>query len=1130
MARAAPQSSARLVELSELVAVWPQLQELKAAAGSKPSGCHNRRLHAATSLAACARAEMTAGLVAQRTRGPGTELRAELDAAVVVLCGKLRHAALRSLLDGGLRVLAASWFLPEKDVLIVESCLRTVVGPHAVFGAASLPIPRHPIAFGVESDFALAPLLFGEALTSGWPWDLALRLFSGLRRGRSFDGGLGFLPERGKPSYPPPGGAWMAGEICSAAEPDVKVTLYFDDFGVVLVTCTRAVFGSSADAYGPVPSWLVRSKSRWAPDYLRMECDAFGIPLLPSTHVASLVERRHVWLRMIKMDSITRAIVMGKLCYPRTCWRITPSYLPNHKSWEVDAVKKKLGQKMAAYFFQGAAEAVLAHHPPPTIVEPKGAVPKKGKDEFRDISDARMGNRTIPKWGTRLFPARDLAAALQRCAILHGFDLSDGYHVSLLAGCTGELVWGWGIVGVRRVYDGDPDWEPPMVVGEDGSDQPAHGPHGPQAIFEWGWRLHVGCWPGNCCQTCDKSLCGMFFDGFLARWAVAHFGQAPAGSPLNCIALCLLRHCAMRGPASGDLRGASSRSMHGVVWVDDFVFYLLVPWHQACDGLAGGCPVCSRALVGAEANDAWFIELCGLLGVPLNMSKHQRCRQTVEYSGFLFDTVRAVMQCTEEKLALLQSHSAELAAPVRLWSQRDLDRVKGRLLHYSQAVRHLRIRVTEMQRLMGPVALGSAYDAPEPPPAGLSDLAVEFGAVIQRFGSAGTPLWPAVASSAYGCLLSGEERRLFCALTWDSSPTGWAALARWWCWDGPEPVLRDLLLVGSWPQGWDVTQQPFREALGGALSFEAFAQAVNISGRSCIMRNDASAAIASFRKGSTASPQMQRCALRLDRAAARADVDLLPYHVPGLTLVAEGIDGASRAGSELGKDANVDSILGFAVTDGLWLQVETAMADAGWDRATVDAFASEANARAPRFWSRFHEPGAEAIDALCVLDWASSSCPLCDTRHREVVYAFPPPALIRPTVEKALADRALCVLVVPVAILAPYWGKLLAASVLPRRAPYSDGFRRVRDPAKFLNRPGGDVPAELAIFACDFSRLSPRPGIPPLSPCEGAVARRQRPLCGGLGDSKDQQRLREALLAQRGRWAQPAVGSGLEAE
>ncbi len=118
---------------------------------------------------------------------------------------------------------------------------------------------------------------------------------------------------------------------------------------------------------------------------------------------------------------------------------------------------------------------------------------------------------------------------------------------------------------MRRVYKGDPEFEMPTVVGEDGSVQPAHGPHGPQAIFEYCWRLHVGCRPGDCCQTCDKSLCWFFFDGCVARWAVAHFGQAPAGSPLNCISLCLLRHAALRGPASGDLRGASLRSLRGVV-------------------------------------------------------------------------------------------------------------------------------------------------------------------------------------------------------------------------------------------------------------------------------------------------------------------------------------------------------------------------------------------------------------------------------------------------------------------------------------------------------------------------------------------------------------------------------------
>ncbi len=48
-------------------------------------------------------------------------------------------------------------------------------------------------------------------------------------------------------------------------------------------------------------------------------------------------------------------------------------------------MKAKLGQKMAAYYFQGAAEAILQCHPLPTIIEPKGAVPKKGKDEFRKL-------------------------------------------------------------------------------------------------------------------------------------------------------------------------------------------------------------------------------------------------------------------------------------------------------------------------------------------------------------------------------------------------------------------------------------------------------------------------------------------------------------------------------------------------------------------------------------------------------------------------------------------------------------------------------------------------------------------------------------------------------------------------
>jgi hypothetical protein len=231
---------------------------------------------------------------------------------------------------------------------------------------------------------------------------------------------------------------------------------------------------------------------------------------------------------------------------------------------------------------------ILPGQTPWAIVKPKGAVPKKGAELFRGISYARLGNLSIPKWGTRLFTARDLVFSLQWRSILHGFDISDGYHISMLAGCTGELVWGYGILGVRRVYEGDDEWRHPTVVGADGSEQPAPGPHGRQAIFEHGWRLHVGC---DCCQTCEKSLCGMFFDGCLARWAVAHFGQAPASSPLNCIALCLLRHAALRGLNDGELRGASVRS---------------------CIASSGSTTLCStRRWPGTRRARAWLVAAPG---------------------------------------------------------------------------------------------------------------------------------------------------------------------------------------------------------------------------------------------------------------------------------------------------------------------------------------------------------------------------------------------------------------------------------------------------------------------------------------------------------------------------------------
>ena len=127
---------------------------------------------------------------------------------------------------------------------------------------------------------------------------------------------------------------------------------------------------------------------------------------------------------------------------------------------------------------------------------------------------------------------------LDWCSIMYGDDLGDAYHVSVFVGCTGELVWGWGLTGMEDFFDDD---------GERGQ------------LFTWGYRLHVGCWGGNCLGTCEKSLSGLNLDGHDMRWAVAHFGQKIAGSPLNVLAMTFIRYLAQRGTG----RHSVPRSIQG---------------------------------------------------------------------------------------------------------------------------------------------------------------------------------------------------------------------------------------------------------------------------------------------------------------------------------------------------------------------------------------------------------------------------------------------------------------------------------------------------------------------------------------------------------------------------------------
>ena len=179
-------------------------------------------------------------------------------------------------------------------------------------------------------------------------------------------------------------------------------------------------------------------------------------------------------------------------------------------------------------------------------------------------------------------------------------------------------------------------------------------------------------------------------------------------------------------------------------------------------------------------------------------------------------------------------------------------------------------------------------------------------------------------------------------------------------------------------------------------------------------------ALAALRKGNYASRALQDFAVRFTLRCARLRTENYFLHASGESLVEEGIDEASRG---IARQAAFP-----ACTARMRSLLREEAASRGWE-LSLDLFASEVNAVTPQFFSRFVEPAAEAVDALSVLDWDESVCPGCGVRHREVVFTFPPPGLLKVFIWKAMADGIRGLVLVPTAVTAPFWGRLLEAAL-----------------------------------------------------------------------------------------------------
>ncbi len=97
----------------------------------------------------------------------------------------------------------------------------------------------------------------------------------------------------------------------------------------------------------------------------------------------------------------------------------------------------------------------------------------------------------------------------------------------------------------------------------------------------------------------------------------------------------------------------------------------------------------------------------------------------------------------------------------------------------------------------------------------------------------------------------------------------------------------------------------------------------------------------------------------------------------------------------------------------------------------------------------------------------------------------------------------------PLAVTAPYWNKLLRASVVPD----PKGYCRVRSAFALKD---SDLPGQLALFAVDFASDTSdccRRTSSPAAPCGLEGASRGRCLAGSPSDTADRQRIHADLAA-----------------
>ena len=596
-------------------------------------------------------------------------------------------------------------------------------------------------------------------------------------------------------------------------------------------------------------------------------------------------------------------------------------------------------------------------------------------------------------WGVTYTSAADLSAALQHRDFTWSADLQHAYHLSVFAGCGGELR------PIRR----------PVIHGD--------------GTVTWIDGLVNGCTRGSCLGGCDKDMSGLRIHGHVFRFAACQFGQKTAGSPLNSLVMSVARYF-----------GNLPDPVHVAAWVDDLHFSMRTPPHPACAGHAGGCSICGTAYRQAVLMEEHWRQKARALNLPLSEGKGHSVAQGGPFTGVRVDTLQGRFFMLADKLAATREVLAK-ACTSATTTPRILARCRGKAFHYGCAIPHLARLCPGLSQAIHQSESAFALPAPtiseeeadqdfdwdQTLPVSTRTRAVLslMLRILDECGTRGQPMWPTPPATLFGAFCADDSPLdAPLVLLTAASDSGWGAACRssptgpaapvggtWGCTTG--------LLGASWMAGFTLghTGSPqaeeHRQALSVLLSLHALARTTSLCQRSILVRCPSPIAVLALQQGVSADPILQDIALLFTVACLDWQIDAPAF------LLAQGT-----------VDSPPGALPPCTLTDTSAPRLRMiirSLAQQASQRISLDLFATAGNAICPRFCSQFGEPAAELQDAFSQPSWASSLCPVCGASRPEFVLLYPPFHLIGAAVRRAQADQAHGILVVPFATTASWW-------------------------------------------------------------------------------------------------------------